>query len=102
MSTGITIADWQEMRRGTLVGFLRANLASGLQLVDCTLNHSNGTWWVSPAGRPMIDKNGAALRDPNGKIRYASVVQFESKATRDRFSDAVVTALHAVHPEIFG
>jgi hypothetical protein len=41
-----------------------------------------------------MKKDNKGLWDP--------VVSFASKATRDRWSDAVIAALHAAHPEVLG
>jgi hypothetical protein len=49
----------------------------------------------------MLSKDGVALRDDAGKVRYSPIVSFTDKQTRDRLSKAVVSALHAAHPEVF-
>jgi hypothetical protein len=55
--------------------------------------------WASPPSKPMINRDGAVLKDQSGKVRYTPVIEFTSKEVRDRFSDAVVEALRLAHPE---
>jgi hypothetical protein len=50
----------------------------------------------------MIGRDGVALKDEKGKVKYAPVVSFTDKNTRNRWSDAVIVALHAAHPELLG
>ncbi len=93
------ILDWRSIRKGQLLGFVQVPLSSGMLLSDvAVMNGSSGTW-VSPPAKPRLDKDGAALRDQNGKILYTPVVEFASKELRDKFSSAVIAALKARHPE---
>jgi hypothetical protein len=57
--------------------------------------------WASPPGKPQLDKDGIALREPTGKIKYVSVIEFTDRATGRRWSDAVIAAMRAAHPEVF-
>jgi hypothetical protein len=49
----------------------------------------------------MVDRDGVALKDQKGKIRYVPVIEFTSKKIRNRWSDAVIEAMRAAHPEAF-
>jgi hypothetical protein len=49
----------------------------------------------------MLSKDGTALRDDAGKVRYSPIISFDTKQTRDRLSRAVVEALRHAHPEVF-
>lgn len=46
----------------------------------------------------MLNAAGAVLRDDKGKIRYAPVLEFESREVRDAFSAAIWLAALAAHP----
>lgn len=96
-----TVSDWKAIERNTLRGFFTAHLPSGMTLFENTLHYRDGHWWVMPASKPMLSKDGTALRDDAGKIRYAPIVSFESKLARDRFNTAVLTALRLAHPRAF-
>jgi hypothetical protein len=50
----------------------------------------------------MIDRDGAALKDQNGKDRYSPIIELTSREIRARFSNAVVEALQQAHPEALG
>ncbi len=49
----------------------------------------------------MFDKDGRALRDDRGKIRYANAFTFDSKEVRNAFSEAVIAAVIAAYPDAF-
>ena len=99
--SGVRIREWRPMQKGHLVGFAKVELSSGLVLCDVTVLHGDRGHWASPPSKPMLDKSGVALKDPFGKTKYAAVVEFIDKETRDRFSAAVIDALRAAHPEAF-
>ena len=42
-----------------------------LKIYDCAIHEKGGRRWVSLPGRPMIDREGVALKDENGKTKYA-------------------------------
>ena len=96
----VTISDWKPLHRNTLRGFLTAHLPSGMNLHDVSVHYRDGTWWASPASKPLLGADGTPLRDADGKIRYSPIVSFE-KAARSRFSTAIIAALRVAHPEAF-
>jgi hypothetical protein len=97
----ISITDWKPRISGSLRGFCTARLPSGMILHEVGIHTRNGSWWASPASKPMLNKEGVVLRDEAGKVRYSPIVSFADKQTRDRLSRAVVDALRAARPEIF-
>ena len=101
MSASIQIRDWRPMRRGNLLGFAKVELPSGMVLVDCTVMQGDRGAWVSPPSKPMIDRDGVAIKDGSGKVRYTPLVEFTSKEVRERFSNGVIDALRAAHAEAF-
>jgi hypothetical protein len=94
--------EFSAVRKGSLRGFAKVILPSGLVLSDVSIHVDAGKAWASPASKPMLDKNGQVLRDAAGKIRYVSIVGFTSKQVRDRFSDAVIAAVSLAFPEALG
>ncbi len=95
----ITIEEFTPITRNTLRGFCKVSLPSGMILSDVSVHVSGETAWASPASKPVLDRNGVATRDTAGKIRYVPVVSFARRDLRDRFSNAVIEALRASHPE---
>jgi hypothetical protein len=96
---GVRILEWRPIRKNSLLGFAKVALPSGLIVSDVTVLTSNGGPWASPPSKPMISRDGAVLKDDNGKIKYAPVISFASKTLRDRFSHAVIEALRHSDPE---
>jgi hypothetical protein len=101
MST-IIIRVFKPMERNMFRGFCTAKLPSGMVIADDTIHVSNGKVWASPPSKPMISREGAALKDASGKVRYQPIIEFRDKETRDRWSAAVIEALRQAHPEVFG
>lgn len=98
--SGITVLGWKAVKKNTLLGFMTVRLPSGLIITDITVHVLNGKTWVSLPGKPMLDRDGQAMRDPvTGKPKFTKILEWADKATADRFSAAVITALEAEHPE---
>ena len=100
--SAILIRDWRPVRKGALLGFARVELPSGMILADCTVMTGERGPWVSPPSKPMIGRDGTALKDADtGRVKYQPIIEFASREIRDRFSTAVVEALRDAHPEAF-
>lgn len=85
---------FKPMQRGALLGFADLALKSGLIVRECTLHESNGSRWVTPPGKPMLDKDKRPVVR-NGKVQYAPVIEFRDKLTRRRWSGEAVSAIDA-------
>ena len=95
------ILEWRPLRRNSLLGFARVELPSGMIIADVTVLTGDRGPWASPPSKPMIDRDGQAMKDSKGKIRYTPLIEFTSKEIRDRFSSAVIEAMRAAHPAAF-
>ena len=95
----VLIRDWRPMRKGSLLGFAKIELPSGMIISDVTILNGERGPWASPPSKPMVGKDGTVLTDDNGKVRYSPIIEFASKEVRNRFSAAVVDGLRAAHPE---
>lgn len=93
------ILDFKPVVKNTLRGFATVKLPSGMIFAEVSVHISNGRPWASPPSRPMIDRDGRAMRDESGKVRYQPVISFANKETRNRWSDAVIAALRAARPD---
>lgn len=89
----INIEEFIPVIRNTLRGFAKVALPSGMILSDVSVHVSGETAWASPASKPVLDRDGVAMRDSAGKIRYMLVVSFARRDLRDRFSNGVIEAL---------
>jgi hypothetical protein len=54
--TGIRIRDWRPLRKNSLLGFCRAEFASGLVISDITVLTSPRGPWASPPSKPMLNR----------------------------------------------
>lgn len=93
----VVILDWRPMRRNSLLGFASIQLGA-LKIKDVTVNIHTGRKWAGMPGKPMTDKEGNAMRNEQGKIRYVSLLEWDNKGTADRFSDSVIAALEEKFP----
>ena len=100
--TVIQILEWKPLRKGSLLGFAKIKMPSGMILSDVTVLQGGRGAWASPPAKPLIDRDGMVQKDANGKTKYASLVEFTSKEIRDKFSNAVIDGLRASHPDAFG
>jgi hypothetical protein len=93
------ILDWRPMRWNSLPGFVKIEMPSGLVIADVTVLGGERGAWASPPSKPMLGRDGIALKDQNGKIKYCPIIEFTSKEVRDRFSTGVIQALRREHPD---
>lgn len=93
----VVILEWRALRKNSLLGFASIQLGA-LKIKDVTVNTSNGRLWAGLPSKPMIDRDGAVLRNEQGKIRYVPILEWDNKGTGDCFSESVVAALEESHP----
>jgi hypothetical protein len=101
MNATMTIPAFVSVERNALRGFAEVETPSGLIFSDTGIYRSADRWWASCASKPMLGRDGVAIKDATGKIKYSPVVSFASKELRDKFSAAVIDAMRLAHPEIF-
>ena len=99
MSAVVVIEDWKPMQRNTLRGFGRVRMPSGMVFHDVTIHAMPGKAWAMPASKPQVDKDGMALKDGDGKVKYSPIISFTSREIQTRWSDAVINALRISHPD---
>ena len=51
--------------------------------------------------KPLFDRDGNPRRTGAGKIKYAKMISFDSRAVADAFGDAVIEALLKFNPTVF-
>src|SRR5262245_30393839 len=93
--------NFRPRRTLTLRGFVTVLLPqTDLRIHDVGLHEKDGRKWEQLPGRPMLDREGRSLRDQNGRVKYAPVMQFDREAT-DQFSQQCIAAALRQHPRIF-
>jgi hypothetical protein len=96
------IRRWQPFRNpaGTMLGYLSAELPSGMIVNDCRLMIGpSGKPWIAIPSAKQVNKDGSTRLDARGRQTYSQIVEFRSRALADRFSDLVLEALRRQHPE---
>ena len=81
----IIIADWRPHEKGSLKGFFRATLPSGLTLNGLMLHERDGARWLGLPAREWTDQQG--------EKQYAKIIEFIDRPTANKFRDAVLDAL---------
>jgi len=93
----VALLDWRLMAKGSLRGFAKLRLGKSLVISDVVvLVGANGPWASLPS-KPMVGRDGMALRDANGKQKYAPILEWADRDASARFSDAVIAAVRAAH-----
>lgn len=93
----VVVLEWRPMKRNSLLGFAHIQLGA-LKIKDVTVNINTGRLWAGLPAKPMIDRDGNAIRNEQGKIKYVPILEWDNKATGDRFSESVILALEEKHP----
>lgn len=88
---------WKALRRNTLLGFAKVQLGA-LIINDVSINTSNGRTWANMPSKPMVDRDGNAMRGADGKMRYVPLLEWATKEAGDRFSEAVIAAVEEKEP----
>ena len=72
--------DWRECNRNTLKGFAKIKIpAWGLILDGIAVHEKEDRSWAQLPARPQLDKEGTVLREDDGKIKYAKIMEFDDK-----------------------
>jgi hypothetical protein len=99
MTAAVEILEFVPRRANSLQGFAQVRLPSGMVLHDVGIYINGARAWASPPSKPMIGRDGVAMRDDKGKIRYVALITFATKDRRDRFSEAIIEAMRIAHPD---
>jgi hypothetical protein len=90
------------LRRGSLVGFATVELpVVGLVIHDCPVHETAGKRWAALPGRPQIEDGRHRLDPATGKPAYSVILSWRDSRLREAFSQRVVEAFAAAHPEAF-
>jgi hypothetical protein len=89
--------------RSSVVGIVpTVQTRSGFIFHDVVIHERNGRYWATPGTRPLLGPNGRQIVDHKGKRQWCPVISFASDDLRNKFSDAVISALRVSHPQVFG
>jgi hypothetical protein len=97
MAEFLSLLEWKPLARNSLRGFATVRLGRALKISDISVHNSNGKRWASLPSKPQISGD-SVQKDANGKIRYVPILQWLDREAADRFSNAVIEAVEALHP----
>jgi hypothetical protein len=96
---GLALAGWKPRLQNSLRGFADVKFPNGLTVHEVVVHTSNGRSWVNLPAKPMLGRDGQAMRDPTtAKLKYSPILEWADRATADRFSAAVVDLIEAEYP----
>ena len=103
MKHTITVTAFRPFRRGTLCGFAVVHINElHLTIHDVAVHQQpGGACWTALPAKPLLDRDGNPRRTGAGKIDYARMLNFDSRAVADAFGDAVIEALLEFNPTVF-
>ena len=90
----VICTNWRLCERNTLRGFANFLIPDiELHIRDCAVHESHGKQWVQLPARPQLDQNRELIREQNGKVRYATILTFDTTEAAAEFNDAALRAL---------
>jgi hypothetical protein len=94
LSEKVICLGWRVCERGTIRGFAKVKVVPWSLIIDGVAVHQKeDRQWAQLPARPQIDKEGNVLREENGKVRYAKILEIEDRRVAWDFNDAVVAAV---------
>jgi hypothetical protein len=58
--TSIAISEWKPHSAGTLLGFIKVTMPSGLVLHELMLHRRGDAFWLNFPSKPMVGADGTA------------------------------------------
>jgi hypothetical protein len=93
-SNQVECLGWRPCERGTLRGFAHIRVGRWrLTIGGVAVHDKNGKRWVQLPARPQLDDNRELVREPDGKIRYSKILEFDDRDVADQFSLLVLRAI---------
>jgi hypothetical protein len=95
----VECVDWRPLSKGTLLGFAQIRIPEiALLIHDVALHRKNESVWVQLPSKSWI-KDGAIVRDADGKPKFLPVVEFDRTEVRAAFSERVIAAVRGRFPD---
>jgi hypothetical protein len=96
----ITCVGWKPLVRNTLRGFASIRISEiNLTIHDVAIHEKGESRWAALPARPQLKDGMAITKD--GKIQYATLLEFSDHGTRNAFSQAVIRAVLDFAPSAF-
>jgi hypothetical protein len=102
-TSGLTCIGFKSVRSGALRGFASLHFAGWrVRIHGIAVLESQGRRWAQLPARPVLDRDGNAIRGDGGKVVYAPVIEFDADERRRLFSELAITAIEIYAPGAFG
>jgi hypothetical protein len=92
------ILEFRPVVKASLRGFAVVDQANGVILRDVSVHREGRRLWAMPPARTLLDAEGRAVVDPNGRRVLVPMLVFASTSRRLRWERAVIDALRESHP----
>ncbi len=94
MNMKVVCTNWRKCERNTLRGFADYLIPTiELHVRDCAVHENAGKHWVQLPARPQLDENRELIKAENGRVRYATILVFDSTEAAYEFNEAALKAL---------
>jgi hypothetical protein len=94
----VEVLEWLPFQSGTLLGFAKIRIKE-LRLVirGVAIHQKNSSRWAQLLSMAMV-QDDQLVRGPDGRIRYAKILEFETAEIRQAFRAAVLDAYDSYRP----
>jgi hypothetical protein len=86
-------SSWRPYLSGTLQGFFRLQLPSGLIINNLTLHQKGAKRWVGLPGVPQIEAGRHRIDPATGKPAYTPALEISDRQRRAKFTEQALAAL---------
>lgn len=97
-SMPVFLLAWKSVPKNSLRGFAKIRIGKSLIVNDVAVHCNSDRRWAALPSKPLIEKNGTAKKDENGKIAYVPILEWADRDTSNRFSAAVIEAVEREYP----
>lgn len=94
----VSLLSWKSIPKNSLRGFAEVRIGKSLIVSDVSVHCNAGRRWASLPSKPQMGRDGVALKDEGGKIKYVPIIRWSSKEMADAFSEGVIAAVEREHP----
>ena len=98
----VKCTEFKPFIRHTLRGFAAVHIGRplGLTIRDIPVHSKGERCWAQLPSKPQV-KDGALVKNADGRIQYVPMLAWDTRAVADAFSDAVVRAVREHTPDAF-
>jgi hypothetical protein len=97
----IICLDFKPLRENTLIGFAAIKVTEmRLTIRDVAIHEKGESRWAQLPSKPQISRDGK-LVTKDGKGQYTTILEFDSRAVREAFSNAVIASVLDRVPNAF-